>query len=1760
MYRTAKVGFPVILCLVAVFLFTCGKDSPTSSSRQGATAPKAAARPQATAANTQTTAIDPQTTVTGPQTAASTPPGNPQPSDAADTTGQTGQTGQAGQPVVTGQTSGQQPSSQTGRAGQPVVTGQTTGQATSPDYVIESVVVSETSLSAGQRFSMTATVRNQGADYPGFALATLRFYMSSDATISTGDTELGDRPILPLDADETREWSLPVLYAPAAAGTYYYGACVDPLPEEADPRNNCSVAVAVSVGGPDLVVDSLAVSETSPSAGQRFSLTARVRNQGAGATIDLTTLRFYQSADATISTADTELDTRPILTLDPGGTREWSLPALYAPSTAGTYYYGACVDPLPEETDQQNNCSAALTLTVGGPDLVVDSLAVSETSLSVGQRFSMSATVKNQGAGGSISLTTVRFYRSTDATISTADTELGTRPILPLDPAETREWSLPVLYAPTAAGTYYYGACVDPLPEETDQQNNCSAAVTISLKTADLIVERPTINDVSSVAGGRFSLGATVRNQGGGDAVAWTTLRFFQSGDATISTADTEVGTWAVSPLESSESQERTLRFLELPSDGGTYFYGACVDPLPGEVDTGNNCSGGVTITVSSPDLVVDAPTVSEPNPAPGEQFDLSATVRNQGGGDAASSTTLRYYRSSDATITASDTEVGTDFVIRLDAAATAEESISLTAPDAAGTYYYGACVDALDNETGTGNNCSVGVAVTVGQTANQPPVARGMIPDQEVDGGESDTVDVSAYFTDPDGDMLTYQALTSDAAVATAFTTGSVVTIRGVAAGSATITITASDGSLTAGQSIRVTVRRSVVPLADLIVESPTVSDGSPEPDERFTFRATVRNRGDGDASSSTTLRYYRSTDATISAADAEVGTDRVTSLDASETSDESIALNAPSDEGTYYYGACVDALSDESDSQNNCSVAVTVTVGQPVNRAPVAQGTIPAQNLDVGESVRIAVTSYFSDPDGDRLTYSAATSDAAVATAATSGSVVTVEGRSAGNATITVTADDGSLTARQTIRVTVRNPVVLAPDLVVESPTVSEDQLSADERFTFRATVRNQGDGRGSSTTLRYYLSTDDTITSGDTELGTDRVSSLRPSSTSNEWISLRAPAALGTHYYGACVDALSEESDTGNNCSAAVMVTVVGPDLVVGLPSVSNASPQVAEVFALSVTVTNQGAGDATSSTTLRYYRSDDTTVSSDDTEVGTDYVSRLDGGRTGDESISLTAPDAAGTYYYGACVDALPAETNDQNNCSGVVSIDVMEKPTIVGADAYAYLTQSVQSVGDPVALIEGDQALLRVFLARDGDDDVGIPPVRATFYNNGSVAHEVDIPGKSASIPGQIEEGVLELSSNALIPGSVIEPGLEMVVEVDPDSTLDVALGIARRIPPTGRTSVDVRTVRSFDILAIPYLWEDNPDRSILTEINAITSRGEVLRETRDFLPVGDITYDVHDPVFVSYDPTGDRAEDLITLTESIRDMEDSEDTYYMGVFRRGGDNGVLGIAYVGGYFLGFTREYSSVTVLQGPVIAHEFGHNLSLRHSPCGGPSGADPNYPNRDGSIGAWGYDFSRRELISPSRPDLMSYCEPEWIGYYSFSKALRWRQSKDVRLAVTPSTTLGLMVWGHVNASGDLVLEPAFAVEAPPDVPQGSGPYRLTGQSMEGGILFDVSFDMNAFGDIGGGGFNFILPVRADWPERLAQITLSGPEGVVIQDKEGDGAAALLLDRATGQVRGFLHDWVVTGAGMPPARRVLPEPGLEVITSQGVPDAADW
>ena len=413
-----------------------------------------------------------------------------------------------------------------------------------------------------------------------------------------------------------------------------------------------------------------------------------------------------------------------------------------------------------------------------------------------------------------------------------------------------------------------------------------------------------------------------------------------------------------------------------------------------------------------------------------------------------------------------------------------------------------------------------------------------------------------------------------------------------------------------------------------DLVVDRPTASESAPDAGERFTLNATVRNQGSG-RSAFTTLRYYQSTDPTITSNDTEVGTDYVSRLDASERGDTSVSLPAPSTLGTYYYGACVDAVSDESDTTNNCSSAIAVSVGA----AP-------------------------------------------------------------------------------------------APDLVVDAPTVSESTPAAGARFTLNATVRNQGSGRAAFATLRYYQSTDSTITSGDTEVGTDSVSRLDASESGDEWISLRAPSTAGTYYFGGCVDAVSDEADTTNNCSVAIPVTIGAtgnPDLLVETPVLSNTNPVVGASFPLSVTVRNQGNG-ASDSATLRYYRSTDATITGSDTEVGTSQVAVLSISEI--KAVSTVLPGVAdiGTYYYGACVDAVSDESDTTNNCSDAVSV-------IVGSD------DAASAPGKPTGLTataDGQTEIDLSWNAPSDDGGAGITGYRIEVSTNGSSWSDLEADTDSTS--------------------------------------------------------------------------------------------------------------------------------------------------------------------------------------------------------------------------------------------------------------------------------------------------------------------------------------------------------------------------------------------------------------------------------------------
>ena len=298
----------------------------------------------------------------------------------------------------------------------------------------------------------------------------------------------------------------------------------------------------------------------------------------------------------------------------------------------------------------------------------------------------------------------------------------------------------------------------------------------------------------------------------------------------------------------------------------------------------------------------------------------------------------------------------------------------------------------------------------------NRAPVAVAAIADLEVEVGASASIDASDHFEDPDGDVLTFAASSSDAGVAGVAVSGSAVTVNAIAKGTATVTVTATDPEgLSAEQSFRVTVPNRAPTAVGSIADLELAGDAATvEVSDHF-------EDPDGDA------LVYAATSSSPAVASVSVSGSVVT-VTAIAKGTATVTVTATDPEG----------LSAEQ------SFEVTVP-----NRAPVAVGEVEDLEVEVDASATVEVSDHFEDPDGDALTYAAASSSPAVASVSVSGSEVTVTGVAKGTATVTVTATDTEgLSAEQSFEVTVPNraPVAVGEveDIEVEVDRAAEVEVS--------------------------------------------------------------------------------------------------------------------------------------------------------------------------------------------------------------------------------------------------------------------------------------------------------------------------------------------------------------------------------------------------------------------------------------------------------------------------------------------------------------------------------------------------------------------------------------------------------------------------------------------------------------------------------------------------------------------------------------------
>ena len=274
----------------------------------------------------------------------------------------------------------------------------------------------------------------------------------------------------------------------------------------------------------------------------------------------------------------------------------------------------------------------------------------------------------------------------------------------------------------------------------------------------------------------------------------------------------------------------------------------------------------------------------------------------------------------------------------------------------------------------------------------NRPPAAEGSISPATIAVGATATIDVAEYFSEPDGQTLTYSAVSADTRVATVTVNQQVIIVSAVLHGSTAINVMATDpGGLSATQSFTVTVpnrgpeARGQIPEATVEAGTTATVDLSPyftDPDDDLlSYTATTSDPGV----------------AAVTAVHEAV----VISALARGTADVTVTVTDP----------------------GGLSATQSFTVTVP-NRGPETRGGIPAVSLHVGDTLTLDLSPYFSDPDGDPLTFAATTADATLSAPSLDGSMITLVAVARGSATVMVTVTDpAGLAASQSFQVVIPN-----------------------------------------------------------------------------------------------------------------------------------------------------------------------------------------------------------------------------------------------------------------------------------------------------------------------------------------------------------------------------------------------------------------------------------------------------------------------------------------------------------------------------------------------------------------------------------------------------------------------------------------------------------------------------------------------------------------------------------------------------------------
>lgn len=294
-----------------------------------------------------------------------------------------------------------------------------------------------------------------------------------------------------------------------------------------------------------------------------------------------------------------------------------------------------------------------------------------------------------------------------------------------------------------------------------------------------------------------------------------------------------------------------------------------------------------------------------------------------------------------------------------------------------------------LDLLLNTGNNSTLSVQVikNTSVSTNNAPVITATIDSKDLRLEEAPTeIDISGGFSDKDGDDLTVSVSSSKASVVKAEYLANKITLTPISIGNATITLTVDDD-------------KGGIASLDFIVYVNAPDNYTPRVSAII---APIQTRMGDDSTVVDLKTVFSDPDVT------DVLTFSVNNPNASVAElaikDAKLIIN-PISIGE------ITVIVSASDGKASAETSFLLSVGPRENRAPVTLASMPNQTINLGDAaIQIDPTTYFSDPDGDVLTYSVAATDPAIAGGSFNASTnrILITGAKAGATSITITAQD--------------------------------------------------------------------------------------------------------------------------------------------------------------------------------------------------------------------------------------------------------------------------------------------------------------------------------------------------------------------------------------------------------------------------------------------------------------------------------------------------------------------------------------------------------------------------------------------------------------------------------------------------------------------------------------------------------------------------------------------------------------------------------